>query len=696
MRRPGSRIPTLLLALGVASGPAIGGGPVAAQEPDSVLSVDSLRVTVTRSGSRLEGTPYAVSVVREDALQRATSGASLEEMLHAVPGLQIQNRFNYAVGERLSLRGFGSRAQFGLRGVRVLVDGIPATLPDGQSTLDHLDLGSLGRVEILRGPAAALYGNGGGGAITFHTREPPNDDLRQELRLVGGGNGLLRGESTTSGSSGDWGYLLNVSRLSWDGFRTLPDNDTELYGGADRWNVNARVGHQDVGGGTLRFTANVLDLAAENPGSLPRELLDEGSLQAWGFNVAQGTRKDVRQGQLGVSWSGPVGDGRGEFAGWGILRELSNPIPPSVVEVDRAAWGARALLSTDDGSNGDRWGASGGVELEAQRDDRLNFENDGGERGELTLDQFESVTSLGLFAQLRAKPVDRVTVVGGLRYDRFDFEADDHFQEDGADDSGTRTMDALSPTLGVSIAAGGGTTLYANIATSLGTPTTTELANRPDGSGGFNTELEPTRGVTTETGVRGYAGATLRWEVSGWITELDDELVPFEVPEQPGRTFFRNAGSSRYRGVEGLVQFEGRSGVSGRASYTLTDATFQDYVVEGDDFSGNRVPGVAEHRLAAVLRLSEDFWFGEVRADYSSSVAVDDANDAETDPYTLVELRTGLEAVPLGGIRLSPFLSVRNLFDVDYVSAVAVNAFGGRYFEPGPGRTIVAGVTLAF
>jgi len=600
------------------------------------------------------------------------------------------------VGERVSLRGLGARAQFGIRGIRVLVDGIPATLPDGQSTLDHLDLGSLGRVEVLRGPAAALYGNGGGGAITFRTREPPTEPLRQEVRLVGGGDGLLRGESTTSGSSGAWDYLLNVSRLSWDGFRTDPREEGALYGGADRWNVNARVARRDVGGGTLRITANALDLAAENPGSLPRDLLDEGSLQAWGFNVAQGTRKDVRQGQLGASWTGPIGGGRGEFAGWGILRELDNPIPPSVIELDRTAWGARALLSSDDGLGRSPLSVAGGIEVEGQRDDRLNFENDGGAAGALTLEQSENVTSLGVFTQLRARPAERVELVAGLRYDRFRFEADDRFLDDGSDDSGARSMDALSPTLGLSVNASDAVTLYANVATSLGTPTTTELANRPDGSGGFNPELDPTRGVTGEVGLRGHRGAALQYEVSGWTTELDDELVPFEDPQQPGRTFFRNAGSSRYRGVEGLLRIDLGSGVSARASYTLTDADFQEYVVDGEDFSGNRVPGVAEHGLATALRLTEDFWFGEARLDHSSSVAVDDANTTVAEGYTLVELRTGLSAVPVGRTRVSPFVSVRNLFDTEYVSAVAVNAFGGRYFEPGPGRTLVAGVTLAF
>ena len=154
---------------------------IAAQEPlDAVIPLDSMVVTVLRGTVALDRAPYAVSVSSGQALQLGNTGFSLDEALQGIPGLQVQNRYNYTVGERISIRGFGARSQFGARGIKILVDGIPATMADGQSTLDHLDIGSLGRAEVLRGPAAAIYGNGGGGVLSFETAAPPVVPVRLE------------------------------------------------------------------------------------------------------------------------------------------------------------------------------------------------------------------------------------------------------------------------------------------------------------------------------------------------------------------------------------------------------------------------------------------------------------------------------------------------------------------------------------
>ena len=176
---------------------------IAAQEPlDSVIPLDSMMVTVLRATDGLGRAPYAVSVQSGRALQLGNTGFSLDEALQGVPGLQIQNRYNYNTGERISIRGFGSRSQFGTRGIKILVDGVPATLADGQSALDHIDIGSLGRVEVMRGPSAAMYGNGGGGVLSFQTKESPDVPVREEATAIFGENGLMRFQSTTSGRQG--------------------------------------------------------------------------------------------------------------------------------------------------------------------------------------------------------------------------------------------------------------------------------------------------------------------------------------------------------------------------------------------------------------------------------------------------------------------------------------------------------------
>jgi iron complex outermembrane receptor protein len=692
-------LPALLLAAAVAPVPAgaqTSGSPAAdtartASDTLDALPLAPVEVTVLRTPEQGARVPYAVSALDREELARGRSGAFLEEALDGLAGVQVQNRFNYAVGERLAIRGFGSRAQFGIRGVKVLVDGIPATMPDGQSTLDHLDLGSLGRAEVLRGPGSALYGNGAGGVLAFRSRSPWEGDVRQELRTVGGSNGLLDLRSLTTGSVGSTGYLASISRFEWDGFR---DNPVEggSYGAADRIQLNTQL-TRPLAGGEIRGTFNLLNLDAENPSSLDAETLAEGT-PARGFAVRQGTGKEVSQRQGGLVWEGPVGSAGLEVAGWALTRSVLNPIPPSIIDLDRRAGGGRALLRGESGPL--RWSA--GAEAEFQRDDRRNFDNDGGEATALTLDQLERVRSTGAFGRLGWGVASGVELTGSLRYDRVRFEAEDRFFVGGdPDDSGSRTLDAWSPSVGITVEAAPGVRLWANLATALETPTTTELANRPDGSGGFNPGLDPARARTLEAGVRGAAaGGRLGWEVAAFQTRIDDELVPFEVPGAPGRTFFRNAGESSHEGLEAMVRARPAPGWELDGAWTWVDARYEDFVVEGTEFSGNRIPGLAPHRVEGDLTREGDDWFVTLEAEWTDEVPVDDANTATADAYTLVDLRAGLERVSVDRWDVSPFAAVTNLGDTRYVSAVTVNAFGGRYYEPGPGRMFTVGATVAW
>jgi len=341
------------------------------------------------------------------------------------------------------------------------------------------------------------------------------------------------------------------------------------------------------------------------------------------------------------------------------------------------------------------WGA--GFEAGWQSDDRLNFENDDGEPGTRTLDQQETVRALGTFARAELAATSRVTLSGALRYDHFRFEADDRFllQEDGdPDDSGTRTMDAWSPTLGAVLDAGA-ISVWANVATAIETPTTTELTNRPGGAGGFNPDLEPVHSTSWEVGARGTVlDDALSWEVALFRADLEDELVPFEVPEAPDRRFFRNAGASEHDGVEAAVDARFGAGVAATVVFSRTDARFEEFEVDGEDFSGNRVPGLAPHRVEAQLEQQHTGWFWAADAEWVDAIPVDDANSATADAYWVFGLRAGLDDVRVGDLLLSPYAGVSNLFDEFYSSSVIVNAFGGRFFEPGPGRTGYLGLGL--
>lgn len=696
MHRAFARRPPTLLQIALLAGSAMTAPAIAAQEPaDSAVELSPVLVRVLGSAIGT-GAPHAVTVTEGAELRRGSADAFLEEALRAVPGVQIQNRFNFAVGERLSIRGFGPRAQFGIRGVRVIVDGIPATLPDGQSTLDHLDLSSLDRVEILRGPNATLYGNAAGGVLHFRTLDPTAQAPGARFGTTAGSHGLLTVQGSANGEIGDGGYRFGFNHLEYDGFRRDPvEDDGSTYGGASRSTVNG-VMSVPAGPGTLRFVVNGVNLDADNPGSLPEDMSGNDDRSAWEFNVRSRTRKEVRQGQLGATWSEGSGGRTTELSVWGIRRELENPIPGTVIGVDRNAGGARAIVSRPIDLDIGALTLGTGAELELQRDDRLNWENDGGDRGALTLSQLEQVRAGGLFGQARLDFDGGVSVLGGLRYDRIRFSADDRFVADGdPDDSGSRTMSAVSPSGGVVVAAGSGIELFGSVARSFESPTTTELVNRPSGAGGFNPDLEPQTGVTFEGGVRARRA---RWvlEATLFRTDLEGELIPFEVPTDPGRQFFRNAGASHHTGWEVTVEGTPLSGTDVRVSYTRVDARFDRYVTDSEDFSGNRVPGLAPHRLDALGSFTRGRGFLELRALYQDDVPTNDAGDTAADAYVVADLRAGLERVGTGSARISPYVAISNLFNRHYTGSVTVNAFGGRYFEPGPGRTFRVGLDVSW
>lgn len=669
--------------------------PAQTEEGDTV-ALEPVVVSVLRFPARLDRLPFSASVIAGPDLAEGTAGLFIEEALHALPGVRVQNRYNASVGERISIRGFGARSQFGVRGIKILVDGIPATLPDGQTTLDHLDVGSLGRVEALRGPAAALYGNGAGGVILFRSAPPFEGGYRQQGTVVAGSDGLLRLQGTGSGTIGGVGVRASVARSVFDGFRNnISDSGEDPYSRSERTTINAAL-TSAAGGGTLTVQLSGLDLDALNPGSLPAGLYDEGSNQAWGFNVARKTRKDVRQGQAGMGWRGPLGAVEAAFSAYGVRRELDNPIPTRVIDLKRNGGGVRAAL-------GKEWDVSGrtgrvdfGVEGEFQGDDRRNYANQGGEAGDLQVDQLESVRAMAAFGQLRVPLGARLEGMAALRVDRFNFSADDRLVGAGnPDDSGDRDMGGVSPSFGLHLDLGDHG-FFASVARSFETPTTTELANQPDRAGGFNPDLEPQRGWTIEGGLRGTLGRRSAYDITVFNTGLTNQLVPFEVPDAPGRRFYRNAGKSRVRGFEFSTRTELSSLMTARLAYGYVDARFNEFSVGDDTFDGNRVPGLAPHRLEGALRMGGSVWFGEVRVEARGEVPADDANDAAADGFALVELRFGATGVRAGNLRISPFAAVTNATNVRYASSVVVNAFGGRYFEPGPDRGGYAGLSLAW
>ena len=650
-------------------------------------------VTVTRADLPLARLPFAVAVVnKRDLAARPTWG--LDEALAAVPGVYAANRYNFSLDQRLSIRGFGARSAFAVRGIKVLLDGIPQTLPDGQGQLTHVELGAADRIEVLRGSASALYGNASGGVVSIWTDDRPVVRSTGEVRVVAGtfDRGLDRTWTKWQGTGrfrvGRGGATLNLSRLSYEGER---DHSAAAF--------RALSGRLVLPVGAVWSLTALADIGdqprADNPGALNLTELGRNRDTVPPVNLATRAGKDVLQGQGGVTLRGTLASGdEATVTLFGLARDLENPQTFAYIRLNRTAYGSRAAFTRRGGR------VTAGLDVQRQRDDRTNFGNAGGSPDTVrSLDQLEHVTEIGPFVQAMVDVAPRSTVTAGLRYDRVSFGVSDRLVGDSTtdvkyrNDSGHRVMAAFSGSLGATLRASEAVTLYAITGSSFETPTTTELANRPDAAGGFNRDLSPQRAWTYEVGARG-AG----WEVALYQADVRGALVSFEIPASPGRRFFRNAGSARYRGVELSAGTSIVRGLDGRVTWTYSDFRYRRYAFTAGGtthvLDGRRLPGIPQQALRLALRARpaalRGVW-GEIETQYMSRYAVDDTLSRQTSPWWVTNLRVGRE-----GGRVAPFVAFQNVFNRKYVASVVVNAAAGRYYEPAPGRNMYVGLTATY
>ena len=691
--------------------------PVALQAQDGARS-DTLKpvvlppvhISVNRAALPTAVTPEAVSAVDKRQVARARPTWGLDEALATVPGVYTANRYNFSLDQRISIRGMGSRSAFAVRGVKVFVDGIPQTLPDGQGQLTNLDLGLVDRIEVLRGAASALYGNASGGVISIWTNPVFAGRWGEELRVVAGSfdrdldRTWTKWQSTTRVGLGGGSGLVHVSRLAYSGERDHSEADLRY--------LNTRFHFPLRPGWSLSVTADVGEQPrADNPGALTAVELDADRDQAAPLNLSSRAGKDVSQVQVGATLrrDAPAW-GQAAFTLFGLTRALQNPQTFAYIGVDRAAWGARLLVARELplGSRAHR--LSAGFDFQRLRDDRVNFGNVAGAPDNTRLlDQLEHVTEIGPFVQSTVALASGIAATAGLRYDRVSFRVRDRLiTPSNPDDSGERVMDAVSGSLGVSVSSSRGPTLYVNTGSSFETPTTTELANRPDTAGGFNAGLEPQRAWSYEIGMRGGGrwrmvedggGGGIAWSAAVFRMDVRNLLVSFEIPSSPGRRFFRNAGGARHVGLELATSAQaGPLGVS--LAWTVSDFRYTDYAVSAAGgtrrLDGRALPGVPGHWLRILARARPDVARGawvEIEQTVSSRYLVDDTVNVKTAPWAATTLRAGWEGT-IGTVRVSPFLGLNNVFDRKYVSSVVINAARGRYYEPAPGRNLYIGASI--
>jgi len=652
--------------------------------------LDPILIEAPRLERDLLDVPAAVDQVGRREVRQGRAGLSLAESLEQVPGLFFQNQNNFVQGLRISTRGFGARAPFGVRGIRIRLDGFPLTLPDGQSQTDLIDLASVDRIEVIRGPSAVGYGNAAGGVIDIETANGRNTQYtpKASTRLGSHGHqvGVLAGEAR-----GPWAYHLSANGLRRDGYRE--------HARVERNRLNLKTTRQLGDSRELQAVFSALDNPeAEDAGGLTARQLANDRDQATDAAVALDAGQQVQQQRLGLRWrDGDVADGKLTLRGFWSQRDFEQQLPfagNSLLGYERDFFGVGADYTGETALAGLPLRYTVGTHVDRQIDDRFRFAVDAsGERQRRTADERQQATAGGVFVRADLKVTERMDWSAGLRFDRVRFEIDDHLLSDG-DDTGERRYDETSGSLGALYTLAPGHRLYANVSTAFETPTFTEFAD-PDGSGGFNPAIEPQQALNREIGARGRFGDRLRYQLALFRVDVRDEIVQFERNQ---RDFYDNAARTRRDGLEVGLDWIATDRLTLAGAWAWSDYRFEQFVDgDGNDLSGNRLPGLPQHQayLEADWQTADGLY---ARADLRlvDSVFADNANTDRVDGYATLDLRLGRNWIVADGRRVEGWFGIDNVTDEEYVANVRINAFGGSYFDPAPERTFLAGVELGF
>ncbi|WIH75023.1 TonB-dependent receptor family protein [Acinetobacter baumannii] len=690
----------ILMSMGCISSPLVW-----AEDLNSdVAKLPTLHVEATRTDTGYLQTP--ASVFRIEAPQvDSSSQVNLTEVVKGIPSLQIRNRENYAQDLQLSMRGFGARSTFGVRGIRLYVDGIPATMPDGQGQTSNIDLSSLDHVEVLTGPFSSLYGNSSGGTILTSTKEGQGKDSI-ELSYSGGSHDKSRAGLVLQGGAkgaNEPSYIISSSYFDTDSYRE--------HSGAEKVLNNAKLSWNLDDGSKINWVTNYVKIHADDPQGLNRDQWNTNPKQQVPFLKQFNVRKDIEQTQTGITWSKPIND-KNELYAMAYLgnRQVTQyqSIPKSTQEAnDNQAGGVIDFERNYYGADF-RWTGkellpnttlSVGVALDAMDEDRKGFENfnaDGiyGVKGKLRRDEDNTLWNIDPYLQASWQFLSTWRLDTGVRYSNVHYKSEDNYLSNG-DDSGKTDYDKVLPSVALSWQILPELMAYVSYAKGFETPTFTEMAYRPDGQSGFNFDLTASTSDTYETGLKSQ-NQLGDFTLAVFQTKTKDDIV--SAGNSNGRSTFRNADKTLREGVEFAWNKKLWRDLTATASYSYLDATFDaDIPALGNIAqisSGNAIPGIAKNQAYASLAWQPSHGlYGGVDVQYMDKVYVNDTNSDAAPSYSVTSANVGYAWV-MGDWKVNSFARVDNLFDKKYAGSVIVNDGNSRYFEPADGRNWSAGLRV--
>lgn len=617
---------------------------------------------------------------------------SLQELITDIPGVFSLNANNQVQDLRISIRGFGSRAAFGVRGVKVIVDGIPETTADGQGQLDNLNLPIIENIEVLPGGASALYGNASGGVINISTTDENDFGEQRKFTKVNIGLQSYKGQQyqfTTGRKYDKTSFIFHTEHQRGEGYREYANYKATKF--------NLRLVHDFSKKSKLELLLNYANSpTAEDPGGVNLMTFNETPRAARDRNLEFLAGEAIQQTKGSLRYQTKITkDLNFNTYAFYSNRNFTGRLPfgnSGLIKLKRHFFGGGSNLSGKKVSNNFTWNWQLGYELLGQRDDRRRFDNDLAVET-LRLSQKEQFTNAGLF-WANDFSWKKWMVNTAIRYDLNQIKAIDNFLVNG-DDSGQLNLNDFNYSVGLAYPIKPAVFIFGNLSTSFETPTLNELSNNPDGSG-FNSALNAQTANHYELGIKGLTNNNDRYQLSFFLINSEEELLPFELESSPGRLFYRNVGSTQRRGIELLLQRTFNDFLSGSTNWSWQDFTFTDYELDGNNFAGNKLPGLPNFQgnIRLAIQLGNRFHLN-IQQQVWGRIYTNDANDEfqKAKTVTNLSLKYKLEKE---NFALLPYFGINNIFQTKYADNIRINGFGGRYYEAAPGAFLFGGLRVEF
>jgi iron complex outermembrane receptor protein len=647
------------------------------QDSIQIVDLENVVVKSTRINTYQKQVPLSVTLKSFSEDKNFSSQSSFSDFIKNTPGVFTTSSNNFSQDMRISIRGFGARSAFGIRGIKLIVDGIPETTPDGQSQLDNLPLGLISNIEILRGPNANLYGNSSGGVISINTLTNPNDKFYRTSGIFG----AYQYQSIQRTRVLDWkssNLIIHYDKRRSNGYRDQSNYKTSI--------LNLKYINELDQDNKIVWQINYTDSPyAYDPGGLKLSEVEENRRQARKNNIDYDTYEKVKHLKTGISWNYKKND-NSFFDSYFFYqqRDFYSKLPfnfGGVISIDRNYFGLGTKFTRNKKFENRNNTFVMGIDHLSQSDDRKRFKNNFGLKGERTLSQMENFDTTGVYLVSQTNFNSGLLLRYGIRYD---------INSIGIDSNNKVNLDKINPSLGLSYAINSSDNIFFSFGTSFETPTLNELSNNPDGSG-FNKDLKSNNAVNYEIGWR-KSLSNIAFEAVAYITNSDNEILPYEIELFPGKNFYRNVGSTLRQGIELSSSLSFQRGLF-NLNYTLSKNRFKDFILDGNDLSENLIPGIPSQMLdlELLLKLSRKRTLILTNRLIGERYA-DNLNETIVSSYNIFNVKYSKEI-----FKQSAFsLGVNNLFNEEFYDNIRINAFGKRYYEPAPKRNFYFGINFSF